>query len=555
MGCIPGKEDNAVCLTCALKAAHCPGHWGVIELAVPVYHPLLFADLLTALRAKCWNCHRFRAELRPLRKQQAKFWLLHNDHLTEYQELEDRLARAAHEAKEAVANQQSGEGHPKVASQRAANSAVDRFLQDILPSTDREQQGAAADRRQQFSSYHRQQRRMLVQETLQMLRSAVRCHHCGAYSPKLRHDSHSKIFQVALSAKARRLNAAEKIQFAPAMTTTTTTTDETADNTAGDFDGDDEYNSDDTRTNRNDAMDTEAEEVKEEEEEDDDDDDEGETNRDGDKYLNPLEVQAQLKRLWQRHRFLCNCLFGASGSSWSVSGWKKFFMQAVPVPPNRFRPPMELNGMPVLHSQTGFLGKILELNILTRDRFAASDERGAYTSWIDLQTQVNCLMDSSKDPSATGGRTVAAGIRQVLERKEGLFRKNMMGKRVDYACRSVISPDPYVGTNEIGLPQYFATVLTYPTKVTDWNVSEMRKLVERGPHSYPGARWVEIGGTGRRIDLQKMNAHKRQAVAAQLLTHLKKGGGRPVIVGRQLRDGDYVLMNRQVCISSNTSQS
>lgn len=54
------------------------------------------------------------------------------------------------------------------------------------------------------------------------------------------------------------------------------------------------------------------------------------------------------------------------------------------------------------------------------------------------------------------------GVRQLLEKKEGLFRMNMMGKRVNYACRSVISPDPYIAVNEIGIPPYFATRLTYP---------------------------------------------------------------------------------------------
>jgi DNA-directed RNA polymerase I subunit RPA1 len=75
-------------------------------------------------------------------------------------------------------------------------------------------------------------------------------------------------------------------------------------------------------------------------------------------------------------------------------------------------------------------------------------------------------MNSAKDPSATPTNLVAPGIKQILEGKEGLFRNNMMGKRVEYACRSVISPDPYIGTNEIGPPRYFATVLTHPTAVT-----------------------------------------------------------------------------------------
>lgn len=65
---------------------------------------------------------------------------------------------------------------------------------------------------------------------------------------------------------------------------------------------------------------------------------------------------------------------------------------------------------------------------------------------------------------------VFQGIRQLLEKKEGLFRKNMMGKRVNFACRSVISPDPYLGSGEIGVPPYFAVRLSVPERVTPLNV-------------------------------------------------------------------------------------
>ncbi len=115
-----------------------------------------------------------------------------------------------------------------------------------------------------------------------------------------------------------------------------------------------------------------------------------------------------------------------------------------------------------------------------------------------------------------------------------------MGKRVNYACRSVISPDPYIGTNEIGLPLYFAKTLTYPTPVTALNVAEMRKLVIRGAHQYPGATWVEFPN-GRRLELKKMQQTKREAIAARLLS-----SNGITTVGRQLRNGDMVLMNRQV---------
>lgn len=129
-----------------------------------------------------------------------------------------------------------------------------------------------------------------------------------------------------------------------------------------------------------------------------------------------------------------------------------------------------------------------------------------------------------------------------------LFYRHMMGKRVNFACRSVISPDPYIGTNEIGLPFYFAKTLTYPTPVTERNVEEMRELVTRGPHNYPGAVWVEFPD-GRRVDLSKMGDNNRKAIASRLLPKVGL-----VTVGRQLRNGDMVLMNRQVRYSE-TNQS
>lgn len=109
------------------------------------------------------------------------------------------------------------------------------------------------------------------------------------------------------------------------------------------------------------------------------------------------------------------------------------------------------------------------------------------TDWIELQNAVNCYMDSAKDPNPLGTQAAPAGIRQLLERKEGLFRRHMMGKRVNYCCRSVISPDPYIGTNEVGIPVLFAKTLHYPTPVNDWNVKYLRKLVENGPDIYPGS--------------------------------------------------------------------
>jgi DNA-directed RNA polymerase I subunit RPA1 len=108
-------------------------------------------------------------------------------------------------------------------------------------------------------------------------------------------------------------------------------------------------------------------------------------------------------------------------------------------------------------------------------------------AWIQLQDAVNCYMDNAKDPNPLNSGRLAAGIRQVLERKEGMFRMNMMGKRVNFCCRSVISPDPFIVTNEIGIPKHFAMALHYPEPVNGFNVKHLRTLVERGPDQYPGS--------------------------------------------------------------------
>lgn len=56
-----------------------------------------------------------------------------------------------------------------------------------------------------------------------------------------------------------------------------------------------------------------------------------------------------------------------------------------------------------------------------------------------------------------------------------------MGKRVNFAARSVISPDPYIATNEIGIPFVFASKFTYPTAVTSYNIRQLRQAVINGP--------------------------------------------------------------------------
>ncbi len=80
-------------------------------------------------------------------------------------------------------------------------------------------------------------------------------------------------------------------------------------------------------------------------------------------------------------------------------------------------------------------------------------------------------------------------IRARLKGKEGRLRGNLMGKRVDFSARTVITGDPNIQLDEVGVPRSIAMTLTYPERVTPYNIVHLQGLVNAGPASYPGARY------------------------------------------------------------------
>lgn len=491
----PYDKLSQACVTCGCQYMTCPGHASHLELAVPVYHPILFPLVVKLLKAKCLHCHRFRMDKVPLMTMETKFKLLHVGRLQEALELEMTLAQSF----KAKFDDTTSKG-----KKTRADVKYEQVLQDIQASI-------PASSKISMTSYEREQIRLLQKEFMSSCLAAKKCPHCGAFSPKIRQDSSNKIFQAPLSATSIRINTADGIAMESALV----------------------YSQKGGFAEENDDDDDDKNPDKEEDEASDSD----ESKESKDKFMHSLEVEAQVQLTWARHATLCHYVFGPSAAA--------FFMRAIPIPPPRFRPPMVMGTMSVENSQNAYLNNMLTTNDRIRSLLANEDTKSqnqAFTLWIDLQTTVNCFMDSSKDPSA--GASQNNGIRQILEKKEGIFRKHMMGKRVDFCCRSVISPDPYVGSNEIGIPLVFAKALTYPTPVSNLNVQELRELVNRGPHNYPGASWVQFPD-GRRVELSKMGRTKREAISARLLALLNKSGP-PVTVGRQLRNGDMMLMNRQV---------
>lgn len=66
-------------------------------------------------------------------------------------------------------------------------------------------------------------------------------------------------------------------------------------------------------------------------------------------------------------------------------------------------------------------------------------------------------------------RKVVKSLKVRLKGKEGRIRGNLMGKRVDFSARTVISPDPCLRVDEVGIPRMIAKNLTYPEFVTEHN--------------------------------------------------------------------------------------
>ncbi|KFP92862.1 DNA-directed RNA polymerase I subunit RPA1, partial [Haliaeetus albicilla] len=298
-------------------------------------------------------------------------------------------------------------------------------------------------------------------------------------------------------------------------------------------------------------------------------------------YLTPMTAKEYILALWKNEGFFLRYLFpGMDPHESSGFSPDMFFLDLLVVPPSRYRPINRVgdrlftNGQTVnlqavmkdakmirkllvlmakeqcqpikiteeeTQTETGENNEPLDHSVLTMIPGQTLADK-LYNAWIRLQSHVNIVFDSDMDKLMT---EKYPGIRQLLEKKEGLFRKHMMGKRVDFAARSVICPDMYIGTNEIGIPMVFATKLTYPQPVTPWNVKELRQAVINGPKVHPGASMV-INEDGSRTVLSASSLTQREAIAKQLLT---PSSGAPQsglkIVCRHIKNGDVLLLNRQ----------
>ena len=268
------------------------------------------------------------------------------------------------------------------------------------------------------------------------------------------------------------------------------------------------------------------------------------------RYITTSEAKQRLIRFFINEREAMECLFKSVFPT--IPGCQRrrvdpnmFFLEVLLIPPSRFRPPNKGAMGEMEHAQNVYFKQILQYNktLYNSMRIGEVDSQTMVNQVVQMQNSVNLLMDSSKGPEDTPN-----GIKQLLEKKQGLFRKNMMGKRVNFAARSVISPDPYLYSNQIGVPEVFAKKLTFEEPVTDWNYKKLAQMVINGPDVHPGANAI-VDEQGRRIILKggDNNIESRKALSKTLLTHNPTNASHLLNkkVLRHLIDNDIVIMNRQ----------
>lgn len=551
------------CATCLLNTYSCPGHCGHIELPVPVYNVSFMTQALAFLRAQCVYCGHLKMHPAEVNRFTCKLRLLEYGLIGEVEDLENIQLRG--KGSKSVMNGTSNEedGAESESEEEEVDNLVSRRETYVKQAINRTGGSRSLDKEKiEFIS---EKRRTIIKEFMSGITKVKTCGRCKGISPGWRKDRFSKIFRKPMGKKDRSKMIQEgKKEINPLIRAMNERkalsrqkredreVDEgivvDSEELMSEEEGEDitmldlgtEQNA--SKGSRGKSKENQKEEVE------------------ADQYVNSQETHAALSELFLKEKQILNYVYGnrSARNSRSVSA-SMFFVWHVLVPPNKYRPEArtgegEIAEAPENTQYKDILNACETLNQIRKEMtglieplYRERSLRDLQVAWVGLQDAVNSLVDSDRNP-ATGAaaKRKVDGVKQRLEKKEGLFRMNMMGKRVNFAARSVISPDPNVETNEVGVPPVFARKLTYPEPVTNHNFYELKQAVLNGVEKWPGAAAIE-NESGQVINLRTKNFEERQALANQLLapSSTTVSGARNKKVHRHLTNGDVVIMNRQ----------
>ena len=249
------------------------------------------------------------------------------------------------------------------------------------------------------------------------------------------------------------------------------------------------------------------------------------------KRLSPIEVRARLEKISDS-----DCKLIGVNPEFARPEWMVLTVFAIP--PVTMRPSITLeSGERSEDDLTHKLGDIVRINQrLFENINAGAPEIIIEDLWDLLQYHVTTFFDNAIAQVPPARHRSGQPLKTITERiksKEGRFRNNLAGKRVNYSGRTVISGDPKIEYNEVGVPRLICMELTVPERVTEWNIEWLKKFITNGPKLYPGANYVIVKGGKKK----KITPETQETILEELLPGQ--------VVERHLINGDISIFNRQ----------
>ena len=245
--------------------------------------------------------------------------------------------------------------------------------------------------------------------------------------------------------------------------------------------------------------------------------------------LTPEVVLRQLKRISDE-----DIEFMGFSPQWSRPEW--MICQVLAVPPPAVRPSVKHDSQQRSEDDiTHILVNIVKANKTLQEKIQADAAPNVINDWTTMLQYYAATLVDNKIPGVAAvaqrsGRPLKS-IKERLNGKGGRVRGNLMGKRVDFSARSVITPDPNLGVAELGVPTKVAMNITKPVVVNKRNMGYLLTLVRNGPDVHPGAKILERKG-GENISLRYVDRESIQLHVGD-------------VVHRHMMNGDPVLFNRQ----------
>ncbi len=249
------------------------------------------------------------------------------------------------------------------------------------------------------------------------------------------------------------------------------------------------------------------------------------------KRISAIEIRTRLEKIPDEDVFLFGINPTVARPEWMI-------LTVLLIPPVTMRPSITLEtGERSEDDLTHKLGDIVRINQrLFENINAGAPEIIIEDLWDLLQYHITTFFDNNVAQLPPARHRSGQPLKTITDRiksKEGRIRHNLVGKRTNFSARTVISPDPTLSINEVGVPQIMAEKLTVPERVTDWNKEYLKQFVKNGAKKYPGANYI-VRPDGKKKKLT-------EETIEQSLEELQPG----YIVERHLKDGDIAIFNRQ----------